>query len=328
MEACVTARPYVLAVVLATWATPGTAQQPARAPLTRDEIAALAKAEVAIGRIRDSVGAQLTQVRNKKDEQQQELRGRLQSQVAAILQASGLSEAEYRRRTFEISVDLTARKTYDSVVVAVTGMPLPGLLPPGPAGVAVPAGPVGTHIGHVVNAFNGTPGNVGLLTVAVAEARIAATHAQLATRQPANLDYMKTHAGHVIHALDPSVVSAGPGQNYGVKKAAEGVATHIELAAAVPGASGNVQLHARHIATCARNTIQRADALIALAQQVISSTSATEAAGLVSRMATLADQLMNGVDANGDGRITVDPGEGGLNLADDHVKLMLAVEVR
>lgn len=308
-------------------ASPSTAQQ-APAPLSKEDIAALARLEVAIGKIRDSVGAQLTMARNKKDEQQQELRDRLQSQVTAILAKGGLTEAEYRRRTFVISSDFNARKLYDSVIVVASGAPLPGLMPPAAALTPVPAGVVGTHIGHVINAFNGTPSGVGLLTAAIAESRIAATHAQLATRQPTNLDYMKTHAGHVINALDPTIVTAGPGQGYGVKKASDGVANHIELAAASTGASANVQLHAKHIATCARNTIVRADAMIALAQQIIASTAAADAAALVSQLAALSDQLMNGMDSNADGRVTPDVGEGGLNMADDHVKLMLTMEMR
>ena len=302
------------------------AQQASAAPaLTKDDIAALAKIELAIGRVRDSVGAQLTLVRNKKDEQQNELRDRLRAQITTAILKGGLSEAEYRRRTFMISSDFAARKTYDSVMVALTGAPLPGSLPVA-ATVAVPPGPVGVHIGHVVNSFGNTPNGVGLLTAAMAESRIAATHAQLAARQPTNLDYMKTHAGHVINALDPTIFTTGPGQGYGVKKAAEGVATHIELAAATTGSSANVQLHAKHIAICARNTVQRADAMIALAQKILSSTSAAEAAGLVSQLAALSDQLMNGADANADGRVSPEPGEGGLNIADDHVKLLLTME--
>ena len=299
---------------------------PPTAPaLTKDDIAALAKIELSIGRVRDSVGAQLTMARNKKDEQQNELRDRLRAQITTVILKGGMSEAEYQRRTFMISSDFTARKTYDSVMVALTGAPLPGSLPVA-ATVAVPPGPVGVHIGHVVNSFGNTPSGVGLLTAAMAESRIAATHAQLASRQPTNLEYMKTHAGHVINALDPTIITAGPGQGYGVKKAAEGVATHIELAGATTGASANVQLHAKHIAICARNTVQRADAMIALAQKIMSSTSAAEAAGLVSQLAALSDQLMNGADANADGRVSPEPGEGGLNIADDHVKLMLTME--
>lgn len=315
-------------LVLAATLLSATASMAQQATLSKDDIAALARIEVAIGKVRDSVGAQLTMSRNKKDEQQKELRDRLQAQVTAILGKGGLSEAEYRRRTFVISSDFKARQLYDSVIVVASGAPLPGLMPPSAPTVAVPAGVVGTHIGHVINAFNGTPSGVGLLTAAIAEARIAATHAQLATRQPTNLEYMKTHAGHVINALDPTVVTAGPGQGYGVKKAADGVANHIELAAAATGSSANVQLHAKHIATCARNTITRADAMIALAQKIIASTTAAEANALVSQMAALSDQLMNGMDANADGRVTPDVGEGGLNMADDHVKLMLTMELR
>src|SRR5206468_6787 len=159
---------------------------------------------------------------------------------------------------------------FDSVVAVLTGAPLPGQLaaaPPSRTSVTnLPAGAVGTHIGHVMNAFSDTPKGQGLLAVAEEDAGVAAQHASLAARSPTNLDAMKLHAGHVINALDPTIVTAGPGSGYGVKKAATGVAMHIELAAKAPGASANVQMHATHVATAARNTVTRADQLIALAK--------------------------------------------------------------
>ena len=73
-----------------------------------------------------------------------------------------------------------------------------------------------------------------------------------------------------------------------------------------------------------KNAVQRADQLIALAQQVQAATDAAAAASLINQMIPLAQQLMAGVDANGDGRITWE--EGGLQQADDHIGLMLSAE--
>jgi hypothetical protein len=158
----------------------------------------------------------------------------------------------------------------------------------------------------------------------MSEASVAAQHALLAARASTNLDQMKLHAGHVINAIDPTIVPAGPGRGYGLKKAATGVATHIELAAKAPGASPNVILHANHIATSSRNTVTRADSMLAIARRVQAATTVDEAAKLINQLASLAPQLMAGMDANGDGRITWE--EGGLQTAQDHVGLMLQGE--
>jgi hypothetical protein len=115
----------------------------------------------------------------------------------------------------------------------------------------------------------------------------------------------------------------GPGQGYGAKKAAAGVITHIELAAAAQGATAGITSHAKHIATSARNTAARVDQVLALAQKVQSATSAADAAALVNQIVSLTDQLIAGADANSDGRITWESGEGGLQHADEHLKLML-----
>lgn len=290
--------------------------------LTRDEIAALARVQVAMVAARDSINVQRAKSGNKTAQAQERLQDKLRSQIEEILKNGGLTDAEYQRRTYVVSSDTTSRKIFDSVVVVVTGAPLPGYAARA-AILTVPPGAAGVHIGHVVNGFNEAPSLQGLLPLAIGEARIAIGHATLAGRQPTNLEYMKTHAGHVIHALDPTIITVGPGLGYGVKKAANGVAAHIELAAAAQGASPSIVTHAKHIATAARTVAARAEQVLAIAQKVQASTTAAEAAALVSQMTSAAEQLMAGQDVNADGRIAFDMGEGGLQHADEHVKLML-----
>ncbi len=291
--------------------------------LSREEIAMFARAEVAIVAARDSMNVQRSKHANKTAQMQEQLNKQFLAQVADILKHVGLTDVEYQRRTFLVSSDSASRRIFDSVVVAVTGAPLPGYAARA-AVLAVPAGPAGVHIGHVVNSFNETPTLQGLLPAAIAEARIAIQHAGLAGRQPTNLEYMKTHAGHVIHALNPTVITMGPGLGYGVTKAATGVATHIDLAAAAQGASPAVVMHSKHIAAAARNVVERAGAAVAIAQKILAATTAADAAALVSQLTSAVEQLISGTDTNGDGRITWDQGEGGLQQAEEHIKLMLA----
>ncbi|MGH7554764.1 MAG: hypothetical protein ACREMQ_17325 [Longimicrobiales bacterium] len=189
--------------------------------------------------------------------------------------------------------------------------------PPAPA-----ASPAHTHVGHVMDGFRGTPNGAGLLTTTLAEAKIVAEHAALAAKDPANLDAMKQHAAHVLHAIDPTLAEGGPGQGYGLKKAADGAATHIDLAAKSEGASQNVKTHASHITASVRNTAQRADQLAALAKRIQEASSAAEAASLVSVLNALAQQLMAGTDINGDGRIGWQEAEGGLQQAEQHMGLL------
>jgi hypothetical protein len=185
---------------------------------------------------------------------------------------------------------------------------------------------VQAHIGHVMDSFGATPDKQGLLPTALAEAKIAAQHAAFAAKTPDNLDAMKLHAGHVLHALDPSVEAQGPGLGYGVKRAAQGVAQHIQLAAKSEGASKNVLTHAAHVAASATNVAQWSDELVALAQKVRGASSAADAAPLVAQLQTRSQQLMSGVDANNDGRISWEPGEGGLQQAQQHMELLLKGE--
>lgn len=330
------------AVVLATMAAPARshAQDQAAAPVpqvNKDQIVAFAKVQIAIAKVRDEVQAELAQVKNKTPEAQTALREKLVKQIEEILHHNLMTEADYQRATYLVSVDPDRRKVFDDALVELTGVVLPAQQAaaasqsraggrggaPAAAPVAVPAGPLGTHLGHILNAFNDTPNMQGLLPLAVAEAGIAAQHAMLALRNPGNLDQLKLHAGHVIHAIDPTVVTSGPGQGYGVKRAATTIVTHIDLAAKTPGAPAAATTHAAHIGTSAKNVISRSDQILTLAKQVQAATSAEAAAGLMNQVSSLAAQLVAGADANGDGRVGWQDKEGGLQHVDEHIKLLI-----
>ena len=186
--------------------------------------------------------------------------------------------------------------------------------------------PAHNHIGHVADAWRDTPDGEGLLPAAIAEAEIAARHAGLAASDPSNLASMQRHTTHVLHAVDPSQIESGPGRGYGVKRGAAGAAQHITAAANSEGASGAVQTHAVHVATSAQNTVARADQIVALAQRIARTTTAADAAPLVAELNDLAQALLSGVDANGDGRTGWQEGEGGLEVANTHLGFMKQAE--
>jgi hypothetical protein len=309
--------------------------------LTAAELRKLAETHLLVGAVHDSADVEASRQRNKTRDKQAELAELKRKQLAAVLVKQGLSAEQYQRQRYLVSSNNALRASFDSLVAVLTGAPLPGTVvaqapaagqpaggaaggPPGAIPNAqLPAGLVGTHIGHLGTTFPDTPEKWGLLPTAVAEATIAQQHAAFAARTPADLASMQRHAAHVLHALDPSVEKQGPGRGFGVKRAANNAATHIEMAAKEPTASANVKTHAVHVATASRAVAARVDLAVALAQKIRAAGTAAEAAGLVSQLVSLCDQLVAGVDANADGRIGWDAQEGGLQQAQQHLQLMV-----
>jgi hypothetical protein len=198
------------------------------------------------------------------------------------------------------------------------------LLAQAPAAPA--ANPAHNHIGHVMKMWKDTPNTQGFLPVAIADAKVAATHAGYMQKAPDNLESMKNHAGHVLNALDPSVEPKGPGSGYGVKRAAAGALQHIQFAAKSEGASKGVQTHAGHVSASLTDVVQWTDAAIATAQKIRAATTAAEAKPLVDELITQTNNIVSGVDANKDGTIGWQTGEGGLAQAETHMNLMMKGE--
>lgn len=319
---------------LSIGATPLAAQgAPSPAPtLTLAEVRMLVEAHLVVSAIHDSSDNKAAQQKNKTREAQLELQQKKREMITEALAKKGMADSVFSKRRFLVSSNATLRAQFDSILADVTGAPLPGVVaaaPLAPGAVAassLPPGLVGTHLGHVVSSFMDTPDKSGFLPMALVEAKIAAQHAAFAMRTPDNLASMQTHAGHVIHAIDPTRAPSGPGKGFGLKRAAGGIAQHVELAAKEPTASANVKSHAVHVATAARSAMSRGDQAIAMAKQIQAATTAAAAAALVSQLVSLCEQLIAGSDNNADGRIGWGDGEGALQQAQDHMGLLLAGE--
>jgi hypothetical protein len=173
----------------------------------------------------------------------------------------------------------------------------------------VEAIPAHLHLGHVMTNWRDTPGGRGFLPVAIDEARVAVLHAGLAARG-AGLDDIKLHAGHVLHALDPALVSMGPGAGYGVKKAVAGAEQHLGMAAAAEGATANIATHAAPVSSALSNVLQWVDEAIGIAEHVRASNDAADAARLARDLEAATRRI----------------GEEGLRVAQAHMDLMLKAE--
>jgi hypothetical protein len=194
-----------------------------------------------------------------------------------------------------------------------------------PASTAAQAttSPAQIHLGHLTQRFVTVPNGQGLVPIALADARVAIQHAGLGAQNPNDLAAMKTHANHIIHALDPRRVQQGPGSGFGVLAAAEQIGRHAELAGRAQGTNQQMTTHSTHVAASAANTRRRTDQIVALCQLVAEHVdNAADAAKLYADIKRLSDQLLTGVDANGDGQVGWQQGEGGLNIVEQHVNFM------
>src|SRR5690349_3946861 len=86
-------------------ATPSQPVQHNGAHMSREDVVAFAKLSISVAQVRDSVQKQLTLARNKTPQMQQQLREQLASGVEEVLKLAGVSDEEYRHKTFLVSTD-------------------------------------------------------------------------------------------------------------------------------------------------------------------------------------------------------------------------------
>lgn len=125
-----------------------------------------------------------------------------------------------------------------------------------------------------------------------------------------------------------------PGDGYGLllngdnSGYIQGTFTHANLALTSSDATENMLTHGEHVMIAATNlgewTPQLRDQLFA----VLAATSLTDAEDPVRQAVVLANQILNGLDVNGNENIEAVPGEGGAMTAYDHSYYMADIQVK
>jgi sugar lactone lactonase YvrE len=202
-----------------------------------------------------------------------------------------------------------------------------------PAAAATPAsapssGQAMTHVGHVATGFDQAPGGRGLSVTAAMEVNAAMMHANLAAGHRSDLAQMHAHTRHVLHALAPANGAKGPGLGFGVARAADAIATHIELAAKAGDASATIRKLGPGVATAARAVARRAHAMVDLGSRILAATTVADAAPLADELRALALALDTGRDADGNGRIDLESTEPGMNQLEAGVYAILEGDKR
>lgn len=185
-----------------------------------------------------------------------------------------------------------------------------------------------TALAYVTDASPDTPGGMGLLQVARQEAEIALQHARLAGRDSTDLANMTRHVAHVLHALDPTEVGAGPGLGYGVRPAARAMTTRIREAARVGAVPGMLRFHAPIAVQAARGADARATEAVTVARSVQRAASVAEGRRLVRRLVEVVRTMTHGSDGDSDGRIGHTEEESGLAQVAHHLELVRRVTAR
>jgi len=179
-----------------------------------------------------------------------------------------------------------------------------------------------------MSSWEETPGAQGLLAVAVAETQVASRHATLAVRNSDNLEAVKTHARHVLHALDPTLVESGPGLGYGIVRVSQEIADHIQLAVEAEGFSGNIANHAPAVTQSADNAARWGREMIDVVEEIQAAETVSEAEPLARELRTLATWVVSGSDLNDDDEIRWQDGEGGIMHVQQHMSLLMRVDGR
>lgn len=176
-----------------------------------------------------------------------------------------------------------------------------------------------THLDHVRKSWQDTPGQVGLVTILEQEAKTALQHAQFATKDRNDFANIKMHTPHFRHAVKPEEVPNGPGKGYGVVKAARGVIAHMNFAMDASDASDSLKLHGQHVIQCAENIARWAEEVNTKGSFITGGASAVASAYYADESKELLGWILNGRDADGDGNITWQEGEGGLAQLKQHL---------
>jgi serine/threonine-protein kinase len=221
---------------------------------------------------------------------------------------------------------------------------------PNPTGqVAYSSGiPSGTlmHIRHLLVAIDENPNHIGMVVGLVNDARLvkASTDALLSASSAGDAAAAHLNAEQVVNLIvgkqDPNYKDWNndgqindPGDGYGLLLNGDqagyvgGVIDHAELSAQAPDSTEEIQAHSEHVIVCAQNVESWATQLRDIAMRIAQAPPEQDIQADVRSAGALGNQMLEGIDIDGNETIDPIPGEGGAMTAYEHANYMADMPV-
>ena len=211
---------------------------------------------------------------------------------------------------------------------------------------AIPAGAL-THIRHLLISLNITPNQIGAITGLMNDTTLIKTSAEamLTAFEAGQTNDARANAEAVINLIvgkqdatnykdwDGNGQINDPGDGYGLLLNGDqsgyigGVIDHAKLASEAADATDTVKLHGQHVVNSAQNVETWATQLRDLAIQIVQASDLSASEADIRSAVTLADQMLDGVDLNGNEAVEPVPGEGGAHTAFEHAGYMADMSI-
>ena len=169
---------------------------------------------------------------------------------------------------------------------------------------------------EVLSSADDTPAKQGFLYPSMHNGEVAAQYVDRALGRLDEPGELEEAIAEVVYALepaaspelsaeDPGIVAGWAAHGYGLRRALRNMIEEIGAASQSTAASAALRQYGPRAAGCAENTLERADRLLALSQQILAGEPDRGAEPTLRQLDMLAEELNQGAPA---------PGEGGCGL--------------
>jgi len=198
------------------------------------------------------------------------------------------------------------------------------------------------HIRHLMVGTEETPGQDAMAVGLVDNVSLIqeAAEAMLQAYEAEDSPEMRSNAEAIVNLIvgkedldyykdwDEDGSISDPGDGYGLlinggqAGYLDGMIHHASYAAEAPGATDEIQMHAGHVEICTQNLETWTPELRDLAVNIARISETQDAEADLREAVTLANQMLEGIDLNGNESVDPIPGEGGAMTAFEHAEYM------
>ena len=174
---------------------------------------------------------------------------------------------------------------------------------------------------NVTKGSPATPGNVGFLRLAEIEAASASEQADKALAAE-DLETMRTHLRKLLTALDPRTEASESVSRTGLIYATAAINANLSIAQQMEEASVNLRTQAGRAIVASDNVIEWSQGLADTTRAALQFQSLEPAREMMASARGSLNHIIYGKDANGDGKIGWQKGEGGLQQVREYVEYL------